>query len=577
MDGNISDECLNNPQFLQLLSATLTLEISNKEKEIQETNRLLENLKISIASDVKDRKRLKQLIEIEQRKKNVFKATLNVLQSVENEKMLELSLVKEKQDENQLREQIEQERLLKILETYKETWTKYEAEYEQFPLAIERKKHKIEVEKMKIKCMVQEYKKTEYHKMLKQRNEIDNRKMQSVVIKLSEILLKRWDNQKQIDELTLEYKNLKIKWDKISKQHEKMRIELEAEAKNKALARLQMPPPRIDFSFMRAVYTESTSKNQFDYSQRLHKRSDSDSISVNTIMLEEICREEQNDQSFRTEDDREEQNEPISSVTCEDDLNVDTSEKLVDDETTDSNTEMLENVCRQLSIKEQTCEISNNETPTKISSHVDEEMDCDPRETQETFSNKKSNYLKKKAVPIDEVLCHENFEKIEKKKPKLDYSFDSCSQASQKSKKETFLPTKPSVNNNIQFPPNSGPQVRSIEKISQPLAINIKPPMAEVPPTPSALYSPHYGSHYGSSTNLSTMNDTNLDDSDMNWLKMIPSRSGSNVSYASSSFVTKTIPADNNIQKPPNNPPTVNVTDFLNFFSTSNQTNKRIF
>lgn len=54
--------------------------------------------------------------------------------------------------------------------------------------------------------------------------------------------------------------------------------EFEAEAREKSLARQQMPPPRIDFSFMRAVYAESSPKDSFCYTQRLHKRSDSGKI-----------------------------------------------------------------------------------------------------------------------------------------------------------------------------------------------------------------------------------------------------------------------------------------------------------
>ncbi|KAH0549334.1 probable ubiquitin thioesterase DG1039 [Cotesia glomerata] len=571
MEEKSLEECLNDPQFIQVLSTTLSLEVVNKEKEIKETNRQIESLKSVISSFVKDRKRLKQLTQIEQKNKIIFQTTLDSLRKIENEKILKLCLVKEKQNDSLLKAQIDQERFLKILETYKETWIKYEAEYEKFPLAIERKKNKNEVEKMKIQCMIQEYKRVEYQKMLNLRSDIDDLKIQSVVIKLSETVLDRWNQQNKINRLIDEYYKLEIKWNEIFQQHQKMMAEFEAETREKALARQQMPPPRIDFSFMRAVYAETSPKDPFCYTQRLRKRSDSDSISVNTLRLEEICCDEPSVPVVPIQNTYEEENDPIPTETYEEDVNIDTVEEQEINETNDPNAETLEKVCRQLSITEE-LEVSNYE---KIPSQTEAQIHFESHPIQKTFSNEKINHLKKKISYTDDSF-DSSLKPIEKKKPKIDHRLEVSQQDYQKQK---LFQTKQQSHNDIHLP-ISHPQVRSIETISQPLNTNVRPPMAEVPPTPSVLYSPRLGSNYGSSTNLSNIMNQNLDDSDINWKDFVPSRAGSDISYVSgiSMFDSKKTVGDSKAIKPISQPQDLNVNNFLNFFpSTNNQTNKRFF
>lgn len=71
---------------------------------------------------------------------------------------------------------------------------------------------------MKIQCMIQEYKRVEYQKMLNLRSNIDDLKIQSIIIKLSETVLERWNQQDKINGLIDEYYKLKIKWNEIFQQ-----------------------------------------------------------------------------------------------------------------------------------------------------------------------------------------------------------------------------------------------------------------------------------------------------------------------------------------------------------------------
>ncbi|KAK0076198.1 hypothetical protein PV325_005755, partial [Microctonus aethiopoides] len=520
--NDIPEDCINDPRFVQILTVTLSSECASNEKILKGLAEGIKALKATVTKELEQRKNIKRQIKENKDRKIIMEPLLDQLLRDGCERRTKLILLKNRLDEVSLRKQIDQNKYKKILNEYKETWNKYQAEYEEFELAITRKECKIEWEKLKIKFMIKQQDKIEYHNMLKQRELINQKRIQSVVVKLSKMILDRWEKQKYLNVLNDNIKRGQDEFQIIVGKYNELQKQLEIEAETEAIARQQMPVPKLNISLVQSLYIDKNSSSQRSREHKYQRKRliESDTVSVNTVMFEEMCNNEniEVDEIYETcEHDNEGNNKLLSSSL---NLNVDTLNNTTNLEP-ESNVITLGNICSQLSINEkEQCNNENHETEVIDNQKMSQSLQI---LSQKQLSDKIINNtsLKHKSSTSECSLNAKNDGEQQQKKlkvlePILHSSLPSSSSSFIIHQNNSRDETKFLAGNNCQSSVaaiDSLPQIKKIETITRPITMQTKPPTAEVPPTPSSLFSPrHYAPSYASSGNFDHYCDVNYND-----------------------------------------------------------------
>ncbi|XP_061938226.1 uncharacterized protein LOC107995825 isoform X1 [Apis cerana] len=283
----------DDPQFMTMLETCLLMEIETSKNTYSELVRQIKDFKVKVKMQLQTRKELKE------NTKNTQENILILSNSLSKERnyMIEISnkieLMKLNLDNDYKIMKVDCEFYENIYNNYEKVWESYHAKYEEFPLAKDRREAKIKMEKLQIEQMVLEYKVSELEKILKQKQRIAWLRMRAKII----VLARAISNYTRLAE-TL--KDLDRNIDKRKEELNTIETELsmrlkkqEEEKRNRALKLLEMPPPKINFSHMRTIYGPRPGIGFPDGWKRNYENS-IDTLSVDTLMLEEMCLTEEN-------------------------------------------------------------------------------------------------------------------------------------------------------------------------------------------------------------------------------------------------------------------------------------------
>ncbi|XP_063989340.1 uncharacterized protein LOC135168764 [Diachasmimorpha longicaudata] len=512
----IPEECLNDSQFMNNFVATMCSEIARKEKIVADGIVTVMKIKQSIEKGKDERKILKATIEAKKLRIALLKPTLETLTHREAQLTTTLALVTAKLDDKSLRMKADNDQFKEIVHLYKTTCEKRRAEYEALvPLAAKRRQAKIKLQLLEVEEMVLAQRTEEILKLNQQKREIDEKRMQ---VKLVEVLtiakerakmqekLRAMDQEKAI--LLEELKTLKIQKDRMMKQKEE-----KERARQKA--RLMMPPPRLDMSVLSTFCPKSTIERQTRSAIRTRDDSvDLDNQSINTVILEKMCEEEDQLMDVTEEDDNEVivPNPLIRSISM-----IYSNQNPQDQKSQEDigQIEVLERSYSQLSLEKEGDNNAPTISPTNspVKPPIEVHVIVESPKAKDNFVRRSSSLLKAQSVQRKtEEVVDKSEGAPEEKKSKIN---DNNVKKQEKNKSLQ----------NRDIEPRQLPIIKSVEKISRPVTVTTRPLIAEVPPTLSTLFSP---THYAPSIDDSDAEtDANVDDppdlsNQMNWRNFSP-------------------------------------------------------
>ncbi|XP_015116971.1 paramyosin [Diachasma alloeum] len=484
-------------------------EIVKKEKIVADGIVTINKIKQNIEKGKEERQMLKEMIEAKKMRIALLKPTLENLTLREAQLTMTLALVTAKLDDKSLRAKADIEQFKKIVQLYKTTCEKRRAEYEAMvPLAAKRHQAKIELQLVEVKEMVLAQKKEELIKLKRKKREIDERRMQVMLVEVLTIANERATMQHKLKAMDEEHAKLLEELQALKLQKERMVKQKEEEERARQRARQMMPPPRLDMSVLSTFCRSSTTEPPILQRESVIGTStdsvDSDNQSINTAILERMCRDEDQLMDVCEEDD----NELIMPDPLARSISMIYSNRGLQDRKSQEDIggiEVLERSYSQLSLEKEDDNFASNNSPidSPIKPPIEVQVIVQPPNAEDSPVHKSSSLLKAQSVQRKtEEIVDKSEGEPEEKKSKVD-SIDEKKQQKKKSALE-----------NRDKQPRQLPTIKSVEKITRPVAFAAKPLVAEVTPTLSTLFSPtHYAPSCCPSIDDSDVEiDTNLDD-----------------------------------------------------------------
>ncbi|XP_029156361.1 uncharacterized protein LOC114929116 [Nylanderia fulva] len=277
----------DDPQFVKVLKTCLKMEIKEAKEKLDAIMKDIKQKKEVTRTELNKRRQLKARIAMLEK----INITLNESLTRLNENVAEISeiieLTKVNMDDQSKLNQIRTQEYEDLVAEYEEAWHTYRNMYEEFPLAKTRNTLKINLERLKIEYMIMEYKIKEIIKITKQREHINWIRTRSKIIEFAAAMVERANLDEKLT-------SLKADVDRCEKELQSVEIELqvyrnkeEDQRKLRKQKVLDMGPPKINH----VPYREMYSSNQIHPKMRhqwAHEVLD-DNISVNTLILEELC------------------------------------------------------------------------------------------------------------------------------------------------------------------------------------------------------------------------------------------------------------------------------------------------
>ncbi|CAK9828549.1 hypothetical protein ANTRET_LOCUS6058 [Anthophora retusa] len=242
------------------------------------------------------RKELKENTKNIQENISILTSTLDKQSKYTNEISHKIELMKLNLDNDYKVMKIEYEQYQNIYEQYEKTWELYHAKYEEFPLAKERMEAKVQLKKVQVERMVVEYKINKFKKIKRQQEQITWLKMRAQIVELARAYSKSTKLDLQLNALNEEVRNGQGELNRLKLELAAKIRRQEEEKKDRALRLLEMPPPRINFSHMRRIYGPRTG---FLDGWKRNEENSIDTLSVDTLVLEEMCQEEESPANLR--------------------------------------------------------------------------------------------------------------------------------------------------------------------------------------------------------------------------------------------------------------------------------------
>ncbi|XP_034934489.1 uncharacterized protein [Chelonus insularis] len=522
-----------------VLKATLETEIKKKEQKLRDIKDQIETVKKSVELKYNEGKMMSKFLEIEKEKLKIFEPMLKVLSVICEDKKFELLFLEQELDSDSLRMKDEQQKYKGMIEKYKNIWESYRKKYEKLDGAVRRREIKIKVEKEKVKLMNLEFKRNQLIKMLEQREAINDMRLKALIKEMSQLVLERLKQQNYRDVLKADIIDLNKKYAEMCNKYKKIQQDIEEEAKAKALARQLMPAPRINTSMLRSVYSATPRSREKKVYQS--KPMGSDTTSVCSSILDQLFSENEKVFDKINNDKKKEDVESLQQLDyCECSQNSDVDEQTSQNSQHELNVNTLENECRQLSINEEPMYEENNDKIEDSNNAESQQIVCEaiieaPRlpVSTEAYLGPVSHLKKKPSENIDSA--QDISEEPERKRSKL----------SESSRENLLLSNLEKEKNKTQDTIKKIlPNIRKVEIINEPIKIQTKPPMAEVPPTPNLCPNRNYAPSSTSEDHLSIIGDGNYE-IDTNWQNFSPpNRADSNISFMSNASMFKNMMYD---------------------------------
>ncbi|KAL2729829.1 spindle pole body component 110-like isoform X1 [Vespula maculifrons] len=276
----------DDPRFVEILEACLHVEIAAYKESYGKTQAEIRKIKRNVLMKLEKRKELKKKIEDAEDVISMSNVTLKRLREEVRGAKQRIEMIEANADDRSKLMSYEMQRYREILGEYRRTWQSYEAEYENFPLAKKRKETEIDLKKVSIEKMVLEFKLNELEKKFERKREIDEIRTRLKIIELAKAMVCNEKLERRLVDLRSEIDCCKRQLHSRELELKSLQRQEEEDRKERAVKLLEMPPPKINLSRVRLNYPRKW--------QELELRKelppiDSDSMSVNTIALEEMC------------------------------------------------------------------------------------------------------------------------------------------------------------------------------------------------------------------------------------------------------------------------------------------------
>ncbi|KAF7401246.1 hypothetical protein HZH68_007066 [Vespula germanica] len=286
--SNMDEEGIpyDDPRFVEILEACLHVEIAAYKESYGKTQAEIRKIKRNVLMKLEKRKELKKKIEDAEDVISMSNVTLKRLREEVRETKQRIEMIEANADDRSKLMSHEMQRYREILGEYQRTWQSYQAEYENFPLAKKRKEAEIDLKKVCIEKMVLEFKLNELEKKFERKREIDETRTRLKIIELAKAMVCNEKLERKLVDLRSEIDCCKRQLHSRELELKSLQRQEEEDRKERAVKLLEMPPPKINLSRVRLNYPRKW--------QELELRKelppiDSDSMSVNTIALEEMC------------------------------------------------------------------------------------------------------------------------------------------------------------------------------------------------------------------------------------------------------------------------------------------------
>ncbi|KZC14510.1 hypothetical protein WN55_06971 [Dufourea novaeangliae] len=274
----------DDPQFMNMLETCLQEKIAAATKMLLGLEAEITDFKAKVQLGLQARRDLKEKIKNTQ--ENIM--VLNTSLTKQNNYIIELSnkndLMKLNLDNDYKLMRLESRQREDILKEYENTWQAYR-KYEEFPLAKARTEAKVKLQKIRIEAMVVEYKIDRLKKISRQQEHIAWLILRGKIVEFSRAMLHNMALDKNLTDLNKTIDDRKEELNSIDKELS-IRLKMQEEEKRvRELKMLEMPPPSVNHSRMRSIYLDAWKRN---YENSI------DSMSVDTVMLEEMCITDEN-------------------------------------------------------------------------------------------------------------------------------------------------------------------------------------------------------------------------------------------------------------------------------------------
>nr|KAF7425050.1 hypothetical protein H0235_007488 [Vespula pensylvanica] len=286
--SNMDEEGIpyDDPRFVEILEACLHVEIAAYKESYGKTQAEIRKIKRNVLMKLEKRKELKKKIEDAEDVISMSNVTLKRLREEVRETKQRIEMIEANADDRSKLMSYEMQRYREILGEYQRIWQSYQAEYENFPLAKKRKETEIDLKKVCIEKMVLEFKLNELEKKFERKREIDEIRTRLKIIELAKAMVCNEKLERKLVDLRSEIDCCKRQLHSRELELKSLQRQEEEDRKERAVKLLEMPPPKINLSRVRLNYPRKW--------QELELRKelppiDSDSMSVNTIALEEMC------------------------------------------------------------------------------------------------------------------------------------------------------------------------------------------------------------------------------------------------------------------------------------------------
>ncbi|XP_011869188.1 PREDICTED: CAP-Gly domain-containing linker protein 1-like [Vollenhovia emeryi] len=283
-----SAEGHDDPQFVKVLGTCLKMEIAAVKGRLDGNVEQIKQLKAFVRSELKRRKELKGKITQLNKIKLILSETLTKLYISINEISDTVETMKANADDQYKLIQLRSQEYQGIVAEYKETWHEYRAMYEEFPLAKARNAAKFDLEKLKIKYMVTSYKKAEMMTIIKQRRRINWIRTRGKIVEFVTVMMERLKLEENFTKLKENVKRHGKEFQSVQAELQVLRRKEEDQKRQRKQKMLEMAPPKINIPF-REMYAQNQMRTRVQHEwKQVHEPLD-DTISVNTLYLEELC------------------------------------------------------------------------------------------------------------------------------------------------------------------------------------------------------------------------------------------------------------------------------------------------
>ncbi|XP_039307871.1 uncharacterized protein LOC105201658 isoform X2 [Solenopsis invicta] len=245
-------------------------------------------MKATIHSEINRRKELKGKMAQMKKTKWILGETLTKLYINISEISDMLETMKANADDQYKLIQLRTQEYQDIIAGYKKTWDEYRVIYEEFPLAKARRAAEINLEKLKIEHRITSYKKAEIITIIKQRRRIDWIRMRCKIIEFVTVMLERMKFEEKLTKLKGNVKNKKKDLQSIEAELKVLHKKEEDQKRRRKKEMLQMAPPKINIPFREMMHAQNQMRARTSVQHQIQEPFD-DTISVNTLYLEELC------------------------------------------------------------------------------------------------------------------------------------------------------------------------------------------------------------------------------------------------------------------------------------------------